>query len=74
MDFSGIRTQFTGKIRRIWMTQDEKHAEEGVASITTNEEFQRDTEKVLEIRKIGCLCTGKCNTSWRVCYCVSTYV
>ena len=67
-DFSdGIRTQFTGKIRRIRMNRDEKHAEEGVASITTNAELQRNTGKLRKIRKTGCLRTGKCNASWRLC-------
>ena len=47
----------TGEIQRIRITRDEKHTEEGVGSITTNEEFQRDTEKLF---KIGGLHTDKC--------------
>ena len=43
------------------MTRDEKRAEEGVASITTDGEFQRNMEKLRKIRKIGGLRTDKCN-------------
>ena len=42
--------------------KDEKRVE-GVASITTSEEFQRDTETLHKIQKIGGLCT---DISWRL--------
>ena len=40
---------------------DKKRTKEGVASITTNGEFQRDTEKLHKILKNGGPRTDKCN-------------
>ena len=56
-----------GHNQTIRMTWDKKHAEEGAASITTNEEFLRDTEGYRKCVKSAAYVQISVTISWRLC-------